>query len=142
MVRRRSKVRLALGGLTVLLQLLGSVPASFGLNICVADDGHRALEVGHGDLPCNSDFLRHHPREGLEAEHGLEQHPCEDVEIVGSELWLKSAASGCGPQHIAVSPSRLSARPIASAGRYVGAFNLQCAQTLRARFLRSVVLIV
>ena len=66
-----------------------------GVALCVADDGHVAIETAHGNSPCFTDSRRHHGAgEGLGcAESGY--HPCSDFSLSeGAEHFV---ASKCVP---------------------------------------------
>jgi hypothetical protein len=69
--------------LLVLLQLVvGLAPA--GVNLCVAADGHIALEFSHAELPCRRDIERHHPGESAFDAHEFAHHACEDLPLLES----------------------------------------------------------
>jgi len=81
---RRSKIPrgLSLIGLYLCLGLqllMGAWPAS-GMLLCRAEDGHVAIEVGHGESPCLGDYHRHHPRDP--APRDFEHHRCTDTALV------------------------------------------------------------
>jgi len=65
-------------------QLLLSV-APGGLNLCIAADGHAAVEFSHDDEPCLQDAQRHHPEEAAVAPRELERHPCRDVPLLETD---------------------------------------------------------
>lgn len=60
----------------LVLQLLTSASSVSGFVLCMADDGHIALEAAHGDSECLGDYLRHHPADATSRD--LEQHGCTD----------------------------------------------------------------
>ena len=67
--------------LLVLLQLVvGLAPSGFSL--CVAADGHTALELSHAELPCLRHIARHHPGEKVLDANEFARHPCEDVPLL------------------------------------------------------------
>lgn len=87
-MRRRFTRRALVGCLAVLFQLAAGLEAPFDLNLCIADDGHTVLEIGHAGGACRNEIERHHP--GL-ASFDLEElahHPCRDLSLRAGE---------CGP---------------------------------------------
>lgn len=83
MARPRTNNGIVLLG--VILQLITSAGPSVAL--CVAEDGHTALEVAHAEPHCLTDYRRHHPDSDKVSD--FEQHRCTD--IVMSQIPLPSA---------------------------------------------------
>ncbi|MFT5042915.1 MAG: hypothetical protein ACI8TX_003910, partial [Hyphomicrobiaceae bacterium] len=48
-----------------------------GVALCLAADGHMAVELSHGEEACTTDQQRHHDGEELSVEH--EGHGCRDI---------------------------------------------------------------
>lgn len=71
--------------LGLLLQLIASAGPSVAL--CVAEDGHTALEVAHVEPHCLTDYRRHHSDSDKVSD--FDQHACTD--IVVSQIPLPSA---------------------------------------------------
>jgi hypothetical protein len=69
------------------LQLVLSAFPGADLAICIAADGHTAVEVAHAARGCRTEVERHHP--GAGATYDLGQHPC--VDIVLAQPSLRSA---------------------------------------------------
>lgn len=57
---------------------LGAVPG--GLNLCVANDGHTAVELAHGTAPCMREAQRRHSSVRGEPQE-IERPPCRDVSL-------------------------------------------------------------
>lgn len=62
--------------LVLVLQLLGGILPGSSLVLCVAADGHTAVEVAHADGRCIADYQRHHPE--VTDACDLDQHACVD----------------------------------------------------------------
>lgn len=74
MRRRFSKfVSLAL----LLMGLTAVLPQ--GVSLCVADDGHLAVEIAHDGADCTTDEQRHHEGEESDECSELTEHSCLDV---------------------------------------------------------------
>jgi hypothetical protein len=57
-----------------------AVPA-FGSVLCIADDGHMAIEADHGAARCEAEYVRHHPDDSPRA-LDADAHGCRDIPIV------------------------------------------------------------
>ena len=118
----RSKTVLAL----LVLLLVGlEVPA--GLALCVADDGHAAIELAHAEQPCTSHLLRHHPEVpalGLAASD-LDGHPCRDIPLLECSARREPPAARAVGRDVIVlvsavaPPARALCRPDPAAQRRV-----------------------
>ena len=130
----KRRVLAPLSWLCLVLQLVGA-GATFGRVLCVATDGHVAVEIAHGGV-CDTESRRHHGEEpaGIAAcEHG-----CTDIAF--SQPALRSSHDEIAPTlAIAPSPDVAHASPCASAPRRSGAVS-PSDDAIRAR--RSVVLLV
>jgi hypothetical protein len=71
----------------VLLQILVCIGLASDVVLCIAADGHIALEMPHAAGPCLTDYDRHHPGasrlEGCDARN----HGCRDTELSQPEAW-------------------------------------------------------
>jgi hypothetical protein len=72
--------------LCAVIQLVASIQPALGLRLCVADDGHTAVELAHADPECLGELRRHHPGAGAFSGDELAPHSCRDVSIVESRL--------------------------------------------------------
>ncbi len=61
------------------VQLFASIGFASDIVLCVADDGHIALETPHAAGPCLTDYNRHHPRASHLEVLDLEHHGCTDT---------------------------------------------------------------
>ncbi|MFN8626359.1 MAG: hypothetical protein U0587_10320 [Candidatus Binatia bacterium] len=61
----------------LMLQLLGGMLPGSSVVLCVAADGHTAVEAAHVDGRCFADYRRHHPEATGVCD--LDQHACVDV---------------------------------------------------------------
>lgn len=84
MARSRTNRGIVLLGL--MLQLIASAGPSVAL--CVAGDGHTALEVAHAQPYCLTDYCRHHSDSDEVSD--IDQHRC-CTDIVMSQIPLPSA---------------------------------------------------
>ncbi len=97
MTKRRNRRGRAIGWLVVAIQLLISVEAPVGLNLCIAEDGHTAIEFSHAQQPsCNRDSERHHPGEQVSDAHDVARHPCNDVPLLRATAYVTTAQ----PRHL------------------------------------------
>jgi len=64
------------------LQLVAGGHAAGELSLCIAEDGHRAVELSHHERPCRREVQRHHPSQDVHPGHGEDEHPCRDVPFV------------------------------------------------------------
>jgi len=131
-MKRRTLAPLA--WLCLVLQLVGA-GATFGRVLCVATDGHVALEIAHGGV-CDTEARRHHGEEpaGIAAcEHGC-------IDIAFSQPALRSSHDEIAPTP-ALSTSRVVtlASPVAWTPARPSAVS-PSDDAVRAR--RSVVLLV
>ncbi len=97
-MKRRTLARLS--WLCLVLQLVGA-GATFGRVLCVATDGHVALEIAHGGV-CDTEARRHHGEEpaGIAA---CAEHGC--IDIAFSEPALRSSHDEiASPPALAASP--------------------------------------
>jgi hypothetical protein len=105
-MKRRALAPLA--WLCLVLQLVGAA-ATFGRVLCVATDGHVALEVAHGGV-CDTEARRHHGEEpaGIAAcEHGC-------IDIAFSQPALRSSHDEIAPAPVlAPSPGVAQTSPAA-----------------------------
>ena len=77
---KRGHLQRAAKLLVVLQLVVGLAPSGF--NLCVAADGHTALELSHAEMPCVRDIERHHPGEEVFGAQEFARHPCEDVPLL------------------------------------------------------------
>jgi hypothetical protein len=132
-MKRRALARLS--WLCLVLQLVGA-GATFGRVLCVATDGHVAVEVAHAGA-CDTETRRHHGEEpagiGACAEHG-----CTDIAF--SQPALRTSHDEIAPAlALTVSPVTTLASPLAWAPTRPSAVS-PSDDAVRAR--RSVVLLV
>ena len=124
----------------LVLQLTAAA-ATFGRVLCVAADGHVALEVAHPGS-CETETRRHHPLSPAGITLKCSDHPCTDIAVWQRALQpqpradddhTSSQVAVILPHHIIeaslVAPNRLNA---------IGAW--PCGDAIRAR--RSIVLLV
>ena len=132
-MKRRALARLS--WLCLVLQLVGA-GATFGRVLCVATDGHVALEIAHAGV-CDTETRRHHGEEpagiGACAEHGC-------IDIAFSQPALRSSHDEIAPAFaLTVSPVVAHASPLAWAPLHPSAVS-PSDDAVRTR--RSVVLLV
>ena len=125
----------------VLLQIaVGLTPAGFGL--CIAADGHTALEVAHDGLPCLQEVRRHHPDDAAVDAREIARHPCRCVPLLDTPPFRSSGSMRSALLRVAAfAPFALA--PVISPGGpspVPGPWTLPFA--VRSRALRSVVLLV
>lgn len=127
--------------LSLALQLALSLQPSFGLTLCLADDGHATFELSHAELPCTNDLRRHHPGEQRYDADELEHHSCRDIPILETRSYR--------PSNVApplVPPLVLGAPPRSDVPAPPQAFHstnrARCPCELSSRFLRSVILLI
>ena len=132
-MKRRALARLS--WLCLVLQLVGAV-TTFGRVLCVATDGHTAVEMAHAGA-CDTEARRHHGEEpaGIAA---CAEHGCTDIAFL--QPALRSSHEDIAPTPaLAASPVVAHASPIACSLSQPSAVSpSDCA--VRAR--RSVVLLV
>jgi hypothetical protein len=87
--------------------VLGLAPA--GVNLCVAADGHIALEFGHAELPCLRDIERHHPGESAFDAHEFEHHACEDLPLLESRPYRATDTVKLVPPPVMAAPAPILA---------------------------------
>ncbi len=143
--KQHTKIRAALGWLAILLQLIVSVEVSFGLNLCVAEDGHTTLEFGHSELPCVQDSLRHHPDDEAIDAHELTRHPCQDLPLLGALTYVKRDTQS--DRHLPVlsalsAPVQTSAPTLSRLALPPKAVEASFFREQTAHFLRTVILLV
>lgn len=63
--------------LVLSFQVLAAALPGSNLALCIAADGHTAVELAHPEPSCRTDFRLHHPGEA-EA-HDLDRHACIDI---------------------------------------------------------------
>jgi hypothetical protein len=68
------------------VQVVASIQPALGLNLCVADDGHRTFELAHAEPGCREEIRRHHPDGDIAGGDELTPHSCRDFSIVESRL--------------------------------------------------------
>ena len=132
-MKRRALARLS--WLCLVLQLVGA-GATFGRVLCVATDGHVAVEVAHAGT-CDTEARRHHGEEpaGIAA---CAEHGC--IVIAFSQPALRSSHDEIAPTlALTASPVVAHASPLASAPLRPSAVS-PSDDAVRAR--RSVVLLV
>ena len=78
--------------LCLLAQLFAAPIWASGLTLCVADDGHVALERGHPDRYCATDLARHHPGETAADCGDPTAHRCKDLPLLEAG-WGNAPAS-------------------------------------------------
>ena len=86
--KRRSRSHSTTAWLAVALQLWLGLAAASGLVLCLAADGHIALERAHPGEGCLSELSRHHGEGGLPAAlHAISNHDhaCQDFPAVRAE---------------------------------------------------------
>lgn len=88
---RHTIARATIGWFAVFLQLLVSAETPYGLNLCVAEDGHATLEFSHVEPSCAQDSLRHHPDQRVIDAQDLARHPCKDVPLLGAAEYVKAS---------------------------------------------------
>lgn len=69
----------------VVMQLCSGLAWACGLMVCVAADGHIALEPSHARTSCRADFDRHHPGEPDSLALDTDGHGCRDI-MLGQDL--------------------------------------------------------
>jgi hypothetical protein len=72
---------------TVLLQLLVCIGLASDVVLCIAADGHVALEMPHATGPCLTDYDRHHPGASRLEACDVRNHGCRDTELSQPEAW-------------------------------------------------------
>jgi hypothetical protein len=77
-VRRLRPLR-TIAWLCLLLQLSGGAMA-FGTVLCVASDGHLAVETAHAGA-CETETRRHHDEHGAGLTDACSGHPCVDIAL-------------------------------------------------------------
>src|SRR5262245_40449968 len=84
MLRRRSIPRVAGTWLSLLVQLYSGLVFASGLLLCVARDGHTAVEAPHVLAPCRTDYTRHHSGPGNLALGAAADadHTCTDTVLI------------------------------------------------------------
>lgn len=86
----------------VLLQV-GGATVAHGLVLCVADDGHVAVELSHVATRCAADYRRHHPEPLSEMGSDLDPHACTDTVLGSTPAWRHAdLASSMASRPIAV----------------------------------------
>ena len=132
-MKRRALARLS--WFCLVLQLVGAA-ATFGRVLCVAADGHVAIEIGHAGA-CDTEARRHHGEEptGIAA---CAEHGC--IDIAFSQPALRSSHDEIAPAPALVpSPLVAHASPVAWAPTRPSVVS-PFGDAVRAR--RSVVLLV
>jgi hypothetical protein len=132
-MKRRALARLS--WLCLVLQLVGAA-TMFGRVLCVATDGHTAVEIAHAGA-CETEARRHHGEEpaGIAA---CAEHGCTDIAF--SQPALRSSHDEIAPTPALVaSPGATHASRVACAPSRPSAASSH-EDTVRAR--RSVVLLV
>lgn len=135
-MRRRRRTR-PLALLLAAYLSVGVVPGGFSL--CIAADGHAAVEPSHDGEPCLREVERHHPDVEIVADE-LDHHPCQDVPLLEAEHWRMP--DRLAPAHAGI-VAAISAIAPAPDGRRHGCGGLAPPHALRlARSLRTVVLVI
>jgi hypothetical protein len=132
-MKRRTLAPLA--WLCLVLQLVGAA-ATFGRVLCVATDGHVAVEIAHAGV-CDTEARRHHGEEpaGIAA---CAEHGCTDIAF--SQPALRSSHDEIAPTPaLSTSPVVTLASPVAWTAARPSAVS-PSDDAVRAR--RSVVLLV
>jgi hypothetical protein len=76
---KRQPARITAVWFAAIVQLVASVGFAAEITLCVADDGHIALEAPHPPGPCLTDYHRHHPRASHLEAIDFEHHGCTDT---------------------------------------------------------------
>jgi len=84
------------------LQLLVGLNGPFGIDLCVAEDGHTTVELTHADTQCGVDAWRHHSEVEVLDSSELERHPCRDVPLLQSRPCTRTADARLLPPATAV----------------------------------------
>ncbi len=72
----------------VLLQLLVCIGLASDVALCVAADGHVALEIPHHPTAsCHTDYDRHHPDASRLEACDVQNHGCRDTVLSQPEAW-------------------------------------------------------
>ncbi len=116
--------------------------APFGLNLCIAVDGHTTIEAAHAARDCSSEVRRHHPEiEGHDA-HEAAHHPCKDVNLLELSVYTDASRSQLNPPPVTpVILARTEANTLSSNGASWMEAERPPADVL-GRALRSVVLLI
>jgi hypothetical protein len=142
MIRRSAHVATACA--VALIQLLVCIGFASDIVLCVAADGHIALEMPHAAGPCLTDFNRHHPGAPHLDTFDIDRHGCQDTLLSQPPAWRNektASARAVGPSAVAAisSPSR-SIAP--STGPPTGLPGEVVAAARQLAALRTVVLLV
>ena len=84
MYPRHSNILIAL---VCVLQLGGALGTGRGLVLCIAEDGHVALELSHAAARCVADYRRHHPEPLSDIGSDLDSHACTDTVLGSAPAW-------------------------------------------------------
>lgn len=79
-MRRRSHF-IATAVFAFVVHLCGSVAFATGLTLCVASDGHLALEIPHQSTSCRTEHDRHHPADNSLTPTDDADHGCQDTAL-------------------------------------------------------------
>jgi hypothetical protein len=103
MYRRASRIVTAWSA--ALLQFLFCIGFASDVVLCVATDGHVALEIPHAAGPCYTDYDRHHADSSRLDIIDIEHHGCRDTLLSQPAAWRneeRAAASMLAPTAAAV----------------------------------------
>ena len=81
----------------VLLQLGVATSFAQGLVLCVADDGHVAVELSHVAARCVADYRRHHPEPLSDMGSDLDSHACTDTVLGSAPAWRHAEPTSLVP---------------------------------------------
>jgi hypothetical protein len=139
---RRRAARIAAAWSVALIQLLVSVGFASNVVLCVAMDGHIALEIPHAAGPCFTDYDRHHPGASRLDIVDIEDHGCRDTLLSQPAAWRKEGTAGAsGLMQPAAVMFTLAARELVPASRFFEGRPCRSTVGQLAR-LRSIILLV
>jgi hypothetical protein len=76
------------------MQLLVCIGFASDVVLCVAADGHIALEIPHVAGPCLTDYDRHHPDSSRLDIVDIEHHGCRDTLLSQPAVWRNEEMAG------------------------------------------------
>ncbi len=92
MPRRATRIVTAWSG--ALVQFLFCIGFASDVVLCVATDGHIALEIPHAAGPCFTDYDRHHPGSSRLDIVDIEHHGCRDTLLSQPAAWRNEENAG------------------------------------------------
>jgi hypothetical protein len=127
----------------VLLQILVSIGLASDVVLCIAADGHVALEVPHPTGPCFTDYERHHPGTSRLEACDVQSHGCRDTVLSQPEAWRdEETATGNAFARPLLAAVALPYEPALFLKRTLGASSGETPTPSQSAPFRTIVLLV